>query len=174
MQNITEPCHYVINFTDDDEAILWRSTNDGVMGGKSKGRVAVNNGISMFRGNLSLENNGGFSSTYRNIEQLPVELDTIEISVQGDGLIYQFRVIVYTNGYRLAYKHDFQTTEGEKSLVSLKLSDFKATFRGRIISDAPQLTSEKISQVGFLVTNKSPANFSLSLFKIDIYRKYKM
>jgi len=174
MQNIVEPNRYVINFTDDDEVILWRSTNDGVMGGKSKGRVTVKNGISMFTGNLSIENNGGFSSTYRDIEPLPVGLDTIDIGVLGDGLIYQFRVIVYINGYRLAYKHDFQTTEGEKRLVSLKLSDFRATFRGRIISDAPQLTSDKINQIGFLVTNKAPVDFSLSLFQVDIYRQQKI
>ncbi|WP_286264579.1 CIA30 family protein [Thalassotalea atypica] len=172
--NMVKPYHYVIDLTDDDEDILWRSTNDGVMGGKSKGQIVINNGICMFTGNLSIENNGGFSSIYRNLEPLPVGLDTIEICVAGDGLVYQLRVIVYINGYRLAYKYDFQTTEGEKSRVCIKLNDFKATFRGRSITDAPQLTSEQIRQIGFLVTNKAPVAFSLSLFQVDIYRQYEV
>jgi len=171
LQSMTEPYRYVIDFIDDNESMLWRSTNDGVMGGMSQGGLMVSNGISRFAGNISIENNGGFSSIYRNVEQLPQGLDTIEINVAGDGLMYQFRVMVYINGYRLAYKHNFETIYGEKRRVSLKLSDFKATFRGRIISDAPKLTSENIRQVGFLVTNKQPGAFSLSLFKVDIYHQ---
>ncbi len=171
MQMMAEPHRYVINFVGEEESSKWRSTNDGVMGGESQGKFIITEGISKFTGKISLENNGGFSSIYRNVEQLPQGLDTVEILIAGDSLVYQFRVIVYINGYRLAYKHSFNTSSGEKSRVRLKLSDFKATFRGRIISDAPKLTSENIRQVGFLVTNNKPGAFSLSLYKVDIYQQ---
>ena len=41
----------------------WRTTNDGVMGGRSDGRFKINEDKNMeFFGTLSLANNGGFAS----------------------------------------------------------------------------------------------------------------
>ena len=46
----------------------WRVVVDGVMGGRSTGRVASNEpGILRFSGDLSLENNGGFSQIRTNV-----------------------------------------------------------------------------------------------------------
>ncbi|RXJ74271.1 hypothetical protein CS022_04220 [Veronia nyctiphanis] len=39
----------------------WLVVNDGVMGGRSSSAVWTESGILHFRGNLSLENNGGFA-----------------------------------------------------------------------------------------------------------------
>ena len=45
------------------DRLEWRIVNDGVMGGLSKGNISFTDGGTMvFKGNLSLENNGGFSS----------------------------------------------------------------------------------------------------------------
>ena len=45
------------------DSLSWRVVDDGVMGGLSKGNFGVSSGgILTFRGTLSLENNGGFSS----------------------------------------------------------------------------------------------------------------
>jgi hypothetical protein len=90
----------------------------------------------------------------------------VTIDVQGDGQSYQLRLVVYVNGYRLAYKHDFDTKAGKRQKLSFNLSDFKASFRGRIINNAPSLASQHIKETGFLMTKKRPGKFNLSLFNI--------
>jgi hypothetical protein len=90
----------------------------------------------------------------------------VTIDVQGDGQSYQLRLVVYVNGYRLAYKHDFDTKAGERQKLSFNLRDFKASFRGRIINNAPSLASQHIKETGFLMTKKRPGKFNLSLFNI--------
>lgn len=47
----------------------WRSVNDGVMGGLSAGGMEQSDEGLKFVGRLSLENNGGFSSARRLVEQ---------------------------------------------------------------------------------------------------------
>jgi len=44
------------------EVTNWRSLNDGVMGGRSIGVVDYGKGTMTWKGTVSLENNGGFSS----------------------------------------------------------------------------------------------------------------
>ena len=160
---------YMINFTE-KESEFWRSNNDGVMGGKSQGGLSYIDDRCIFSGDISLENNGGFSAIFKPVELLPRGLDVVEIDVAGDGSTYQIRMMVSMNGYRLAYKHDFVTTFGKRERIKFMLSDFKASFRGRIIEGAPKLTSEEIREAGFLLTKKNPGPFSLSLFTLEIYR----
>ena len=47
----------------EEEKLKWSITNDSVMGGRSRGKVSFSDsGTMRFRGDLSLENNGGFST----------------------------------------------------------------------------------------------------------------
>ena len=158
----------MINFTEQKNTDNWRITNDGVMGGESKGRFLLVQDKAMFTGNISLENNGGFSSVFQMIEPLAKNLENVTIDVEGDGTTYQLRMIVSLDGYRLAYKQNFDTVAGQRETLIFALADFQASFRGRIITNAPVLKSENIRQVGFLVTKKVPGSFSLSIFSILI------
>jgi hypothetical protein len=156
----------IIDVNTSQQTELWRITNDGVMGGRSQGRLIFKEDHGVFTGNISLDNNGGFSSVFRYIEQLQSGYDTITVDVEGDGQKYQLRLVIYYNGYRLAYKHDFETLAGERQNLSFNLSDFKATFRGRTINNAPALQSRYIKEVGFLMTKKRPGQFDLSVFSL--------
>ena len=161
--------HYMIDLTQENEAQNWRITNDGVMGGRSEGSVWFDKSATIFSGNISLDNNGGFSSVYRPTPPLAKDLDTIAIDMLGDGYVYQFRVAIAVNGYRLAYKHEFETVKGQRQVINLPLKDFEATFRGRIIQGAPQLRSEQLKQLGLLITNKKEHAFSLTLYHIKLF-----
>ena len=154
------------NFVEQHSAYLWHITNDGVMGGKSQGRFLVEQGKATFTGNISLDNNGGFSSACRTIETQAKGLETVTIDMQGDGLTYQLRLAVNLDGYRLSYKHEFKTVAGQRDTLTFTLADFQASFRGRHIDNAPTLKSENIREVGFLVTNKVAGEFSLSIFSL--------
>lgn len=156
----------MINFDKQEEVDFWRITNDSVMGGKSNGMIqpAADHGI--FKGSISLENNGGFSSVFRSIKPLSKQLDTISIDIKGDGKVYQLRMAVSIEGYRLTYKHDFNTVAGKRERINFMLADFQATFRGREITNVPVLTAEKIQEVGFLIKTKVSSSFSLAIYHL--------
>lgn len=167
-QNTTtrSPLPMIIDVNTAQQVEQWKITNDGVMGGRSKGQLIFEKDHGVFTGNISLDNNGGFSSVFRNLDPLPSGYDLVTIDVQGDGQSYQLRLIVYLNGYRLAYKNDFDTKAGQRQKLLFTLSDFKASFRGRIINNAPSLTSQNIKETGFLMTKKRPGKFNLAVFSI--------
>jgi len=146
----------------------WRIVNDGVMGGRSKGNLRIKQQNMIFNGNISLANNGGFSSVFRAIEQRPQNLDSVTLDVQGDGQQYQLRVVVYVDGYRLTYKHDFNTLADQRERLILSLDHFEATFRGRKLTNAPILKSQDIREIGFLMTKKQAGKFSLSIYHLMI------
>lgn len=52
----------VYDFANPDAADGWSVTNDTVMGGVSSGELAWSDGVMVFTGELSLDNNGGFAS----------------------------------------------------------------------------------------------------------------
>lgn len=159
----------IVDFKQPNELTHWRIVNDGVMGGKSQGTITSLNNHGIFSGDISLENNGGFSSTLRSIEPIERGFEYLLIDIEGDGLTYQLRAVVNINGYRLAYKHDFTTTKQKREQFRIPLANFNASFRGRIIGDAPPLASENIAEIGVLITNKNAGQFILNIHSIAAY-----
>ena len=146
----------------------WYIINDNVMGGESSGSITQNGDVVNFTGAISLENNGGFSSTLVPIKKLAKNLGALALTINGDGRRYQIRAVVKKHGYRLAYKHEFDTTKNTRENFIFLLKNFKASFRGRIITDAPELRSEDIDELGFLISSKQAGNFSLMVYNLSI------
>jgi hypothetical protein len=161
---------YMIDFSKQENG-RWRITNDGVMGGLSNGEMTFAQDHGIFSGSISLDNNGGFSSVFRAVDNLPQSYKKLVINTEGDGQAYQLRLIIYVNGYRLAYKHDFKTVANKRENHIFELADFKATFRGRAIPNAPLLNSEDIKEVGFLMTKKVSGQFALSIFTLSFLKQ---
>ncbi|OMO28738.1 CIA30 family protein [Vibrio lentus] len=157
----------MIDFTQPDEQQKWTATNDNVMGGISTGGFIYDDGISRFRGELSLENNGGFSSINRSVESVNSDVDSIELKFVGDGRTYQLRFTTWKDGYRTNYKHSFETIKGEPLKKVFRLEDFQAVFRGRLLNNAPELKAQDIKQFGFLIADKQPRTFELNLIQIQ-------
>ncbi|UPR59770.1 CIA30 family protein [Vibrio sp. ED004] len=157
----------MIDFTQANEHKNWTATNDNVMGGISTGGLIYDGGMSQFKGELSLENNGGFSSINRSVESLKSEADNLELTFVGDGRTYQLRFTTWKDGYRTNYKHNFETIKGEQLKKVFQLTDFQAVFRGRLLSGAPELKAQDIKQVGFLIADKQPLPFELNLIQIQ-------
>ncbi|GAM64083.1 hypothetical protein JCM19232_3359 [Vibrio ishigakensis] len=156
----------MIDLTKPNEYQLWRSTNDNVMGGISQGGVRYDGETSLFSGELSLENNGGFSSANRSIEIAP-EMVEVALTFIGDGRTYQMRFASWNNGNRVTYKHEFTTEKGKQQTKTFKLEDFKATFRGRPVYNAPTLIAKDVKQLGVLIADKRAGSFELKLIKIE-------
>ncbi|NNJ70502.1 MAG: CIA30 family protein, partial [Kiritimatiellales bacterium] len=93
----------------------WRVVNDGVMGGVSRSELELADGDTLvFRGVVSLENNGGFASVRHDLESLALSRkDGIMLRVKGDGKRCQLRLRTSGRFDGMAYKADFQTVQGQ-------------------------------------------------------------
>ena len=76
---------------DGKDSLRWQAVNDGVMGGRSQGDSArTKDGTLLFSGEISLENNGGFSSIRTREQDLQLgDYDGLEVRVRGDGRTYK-------------------------------------------------------------------------------------
>ncbi|MFA0473313.1 CIA30 family protein [Vibrio sp. 10N.222.51.E8] len=156
----------MIDFIQPNEHKNWTATNDDVMGGISTGGLIYLDDMSRFRGELSLENNGGFSSVKRSIESPAHEIDSAELVFVGDGRTYQLRLTTSKDGNRVQYKHDLVTIKGVRLNKVFHFNDFQAVFRGRLLSDAPELKARDIKQIVFLIADKQPSPFELDLIQL--------
>ncbi|CAH7454178.1 CIA30 family protein [Vibrio chagasii] len=157
----------MIDFTQASEHQKWSAINDNVMGGISTGGLIYDGKQSLFKGDLSLENNGGFSSINRSLESLNPTVNNVELSFVGDGRTYQLRFTTWKDSYRTNYKHSFETIQGEQLKKVFRLEDFQAVFRGRLLNNAPELKAQDIKQFGFLIADKQPLPFELKLIQIQ-------
>lgn len=54
-----------LDMTAQEESEYWQAINDNVMGGVSQGNIHFSDNYAVFSGEISLENNGGFTSVTR-------------------------------------------------------------------------------------------------------------
>lgn len=157
----------IFDFNKDSNIKEWRIVNDGVMGGLSVGSFTLSpNGHGLFMGEISLENNGGFSSVRYRFEKLKVTEDSnITIKLKGDGKNYQFRVKDDSNNY-YSYIVTFPTS-GEWEEIKISLKDMYPSFRGRKL-DMPNFSKNSIEEIVFLIGNKRTENFTLLIDKIAL------
>ena len=145
----------------------WQVTNDSVMGGLSLGYTQLTKETFIFSGNISTDNNGGFTSVFKRVPTLSENIKSITLRIMGDGNLYQLRVKSQVMGYDVAYKSELVTQPNTIATHKVYLVDFTASFRGRIIDNAPILKATTISHLGFLMAAKKKQNFSLSIYAIE-------
>ena len=138
------------------------------MGGVSRGRVAMTDeGHLRFWGDVSLENNGGFSSVLSgyNTTYEVNDYGSFELRVKGDGNQYTFRV-KRARYERHSYAYTFPTT-GEWETITIPFNELTATFRG-YKPNLPAYAGEPINQLRILIGNKKPQSFDLLVDKIGV------
>jgi len=150
----------------------WYVVNDTVMGGVSSSSVDTNDsGQMVFSGRLSLENNGGFTSTRTEaIPLLKSGLDTLTFQLRGDGRTYIATIRTpYPSLRRIYYRQSFDTVADQDITVELKGEDFKPYVFGQPVPSAPSLAEigPAIGSVGIMLADKSPGAFSLQINEIS-------
>jgi hypothetical protein len=155
----------IFDFSKDSDISSWRIVDDVVMGGRSQGRFILNeNGNGLFSGDVSLENNGGFSSLRYQCKEIKVTgFKKIVLKIKGDGNNYQFR-IKDSNRNFYSYIKIFKTTAAWE-LIEINLSEMYPTFRGRKLA-MDNFSSETIQEIAFLIGNKKEQSFQLEIDKI--------
>jgi len=154
-----------------EEAAEWFVVNDGVMGGISRSAIErTEDGTGLFRGELSLEYNGGFASVRTAIRPIaPAIADGLEVRVRGDGRTYQLRLRLDDRFDGVAYRAFFATTKGEWTSTRIPFSEFEPTFRGRILNDRPPLDPNRVSQLAFMLADKQPGPFRLEIESVKTW-----
>jgi transforming growth factor-beta-induced protein len=150
----------------------WSTVLDGVMGGLSTGKVSQPKpGILRFTGELSLENNGGFSQMRTAVrEGSCTGADGFVLDVKGDGRSYTFDVRV-SNVRMMAgsFQQKFDTIAGEWKQIRLPLDGFKLFSFGREMRGAAALDAAKVESIGVTLADKQAGPFALEVRSIATY-----
>ena len=144
----------------------WQTVLDGVMGGRSTGRISAGEGGTLqFTGELSLENNGGFSQIRTAVAQgLFAGTKGLLMRVKGDGRTYQCdirssRARVMAGGYQRL----FATKAGEWIEVEIPFDECTFNTFGQRVRDAAPLDPTTIESVGITLSDKKPGDFALEI-----------
>jgi hypothetical protein len=158
----------IFDFNQKSNLENWIVVDDVVMGGESSGSFKLNSdGFGVFQGDISLENNGGFSSLrYQLQKKITIDNYTqVVIRLKGDGEKYQFRIKSNSEDY---YSYIFPfSTSGEWQEITIPLKEMYPSFRGRKLN-LPNFSDTSIEEVTFLIGNKKNENFKLLLDKIEL------
>ena len=157
----------IFDFNKESDISDWKIVNDAVMGGRSSSKFYLNEaGNGVFKGSVSLENNGGFSSVRFRFNRRNIEgYKKVILRLKGDGKRYQFRAKTNKEDQQ-AYISYFETIE-EWQTIEIMLSELSPTFRGRKLN-MPNFPAEELEEVAFMIGNKVNENFELVIDKITL------
>ncbi len=157
----------IFDFTENSNLENWQIINDNVMGGVSQSDITINEeGNAVFKGSVSLENNGGFCSARYNFNEISVrDHQKITLRIKGDGKRYQFRIRANRND-RYSYITYFETS-GNWETIEIPLGKMYPVFRGRKL-DMPDFSGNVIEEVAFLIGNNKEEKFQLEIDKIEL------
>lgn len=163
----------LFSFEKSGELKDWMIVNDGVMGGLSKGKISSSNSkTALFKGTVSLENYGGFTSTRTKPKSYGLDGFTgILLHVKGDGKKYQFRLRIDDKFDGISYRYEFTTKANEWITIKVPFNKCVPTFRGRILENVGPVSPEQIQQVGFLISDKQSGDFILEIDWIKAYKE---
>ena len=155
-----------------DDVSRWSTVHDTVMGGRSSGTVErTEAGTLVFRGKLSLENNGGFAS-FRS-DRLDLDIagsEGLEVRLKGDGRSYIWScdmrgVPVFGGGYW----QEFATEAGAWTTVRLPWSAFEPYSFGNKMRGQPAMDPARLSAMGVYLYDKQTGPFVLEIDSISAY-----
>ncbi|CAL9102099.1 unnamed protein product [Musa textilis] len=134
--------------------LIWGALDDVVMGGVSESGFQVDpkgnedgGPTGLFKGVVSIANNGGFTSIRTKNFSTPEDLsayDGIEIRVKGDGRRYKLILRTSSDWDTVGYTASFDTTKEKWETIKLPFSSFRPIFRARTVMDAAPFDPSKI------------------------------
>ncbi len=164
----------IFDFSQPEHARFWFIVDDGVMGGVSQGQWETENDYAVFAGEVSLKNNGGFSSVRATFN--PANLSQfagIELQVRGDGHRYAFNLSdVHSRlSYRLTFATDADVETDTWETIRIPFSDLGSTRFGRQVRNAPPINLERVRSMSILISDEQEGPFRLEIGTISVYRE---
>jgi NADH dehydrogenase [ubiquinone] 1 alpha subcomplex assembly factor 1 len=159
----------LVDFAGSDATMDWHPIDDVVMGGVSQSALQpYARGFACFGGVVSLERGGGFAS----VRTEPRKWNTagaqaFVLRCRGDGRQYKFTVRTDDGFDGVQYQARFAPPRGEWTTVVIPVTEFAASFRGRLVPGAQPLDPAHIRQLGLMISDKQAGPFELLLEWID-------
>jgi NADH dehydrogenase [ubiquinone] 1 alpha subcomplex assembly factor 1 len=157
-------------FIDPNAANAWHAIDDRVMGGISCSTLRHDPvGHAVFEGTVSLERNGGFASVRSNSGDRGLSgAGTCLIELRGDNKQFKLSLLTDDGFDSLNYQASFAPKGTDWQTLHLPLADFRASFRGREVTDAPPLDPARIRQVGLMIAARQAGPFELHIRRISL------
>jgi len=154
----------------------WSIVNDDVMGGVSQGSAQAVDDVLLFKGDISLENNGGFSSvSFKPESKMDMSASTgIKVRVKSSyGRTYRLWLECDTKVWlfwSVSYMAEFETVANAWTEVNIPFSALQPSIMGRDLSPYRYpWNSEKVQKVGFLLYDKQAGDFQIEVDWIKTY-----
>ncbi len=140
----------------------WLVVNDGVMGGRSAGFSAVEDGVLCFTGTLVTQG-GGFTLARARRRFDLTGTTALELRVRGSGRRFDVELDDGTRGYgrSVSRRASFPTTR-EWTVVRVPYAAFRSTIFGRAVN-APPLDPARIEGVGLYMADGTDGPFRLEV-----------
>ena len=160
----------LFDFGDPGAVAAWRAIDDRVMGGVSRSHLRHDRaGHAVFEGEVSLAHNGGFASV-RSSPGERGQAGAIACLIEARGDAKQFKLSLLTDdGFdSINYQASFAPYTNHWQTISLPISSFRASFRGRDVPGAPALDPARIRQVGLMIAARQAGPFALDIRRIGL------
>jgi len=146
--------------------------NDGVMGGRSSGRLDRGpSGPAVFEGTLSLENRGGFASVRFPVPAAALaRASSLILRVRGDGRRYEARLRPERGVGTISWTAGFDTVADRWVTVEVGIADFQPTFRGTRPRGVDPLDPADVVEVGVMLKDGQAEPFRLEIDRIGVRR----
>jgi len=145
----------------------WRIVNDGVMGGLSKSNTTLSENSMVFKGEIRLENNGGFASMRTLITAgVLTRCKTVSIRYKSNHTDRTFGVSLKNSQqyYIPYYKHTFSSKTTEWETITINLSDFKHYRISEIIGNNMPITAlDDIYNMALIISDKKAGPFEIEI-----------
>jgi len=142
----------------------WTVVVDGVMGGRSTGKITLREDYMSFSGRVSLENNGGFSSIRAPWGPYDLsEYSEVTVRYRATGQSFYLTMQHHSRWYMPNHRLQFDTSE-DWITVTIPLADMKETRigepTGRNIT--PDVLS-RILRMGIITGDKRASSFTIDI-----------
>lgn len=167
--NMSYQTNYKIDFGQTTEGQNWMVVNDGVMGGLSRSTATITKNSLLFKGTLSLKNNGGFASIRSSKGKFDLSnYTTVKIKFRSTGRDFALRLADSELYFRPNYKHNFSSSTGQWEIAELEMSNFKEYTMGQTSgSTVSKGKLENIMRIGIIISDKKEGPFEIEIDYIE-------
>lgn len=88
--------------------------------------------------------------------------------MRGDAKQFKLSLLTDDGFDSVNYQASFEPDTHHWQTISLPISSFRASFRGRVVSGAPALDPARIRQVGLMIAARQASPFALDIRRIAL------
>tara|TARA_R110002073_G_scaffold139232_2_gene289288 strand:- start:66089 stop:66589 length:501 start_codon:yes stop_codon:yes gene_type:complete len=162
----TEPL--IIDFGNTKDGHNWTPVNDTVMGGASHSSTTLTSTSLLFKGDVSLENNGGFASI-RSADGLYdlSKFTKVSIRFKSKGRRFALRLAEANSTVRANYKHHFSSSTENWEERTMQLANFKYYHKGAMTEQNSKEGLVTIVRIGLILSDGQEGPFELEIDNIN-------